>query len=60
MILEVRDDGRGFDAGLVRRSPRGLGLLMMEYTAAKAGLDLTIESAAERGATITIVGPRRK
>ena len=57
--LQVRDDGAGFDAGLERRSPRGLGLLMMEYWAAKAGLGLTVVGDGGKGSTVTVVSQRR-
>ena len=58
--LVVRDDGEGFDAALERSSPRGLGLPMMEFCAAKAGLELTIGGVGTKSATITAVAPRGK
>lgn len=43
--LEVRDDGVGFDAALV---PRGLGVALMEFVAARAGLSFRIFRLRER------------
>jgi signal transduction histidine kinase len=58
--LEIRDYGRGFDADLERRSGRGLGLLMIECYAARAGLDLTIGPAGSGGSRVTAVAPKVK
>ena len=51
-VLEVRDNGRGFDPDDVQGSHRGLGLLSMEHYAAQAGLSLSIISARDVGTTI--------
>ncbi len=51
-VLEVRDNGRGFDPGDLAGGCRGLGLLSMEHYAAQAGLDLTITSAPSSGTTV--------
>jgi signal transduction histidine kinase len=51
-ILEVRDNGRGFDPGDIQGSHRGLGLLSMEHYAAQAGMTLAIISAREIGTTV--------
>jgi signal transduction histidine kinase len=48
-ILEVRDNGRGFDPGDLAGGCRGLGLLSMEHYAAQAGLDLSITSNKSMG-----------
>jgi signal transduction histidine kinase len=48
-VLEVRDDGRGFDPEDILSGRRGLGLLTMEHFAAQAGLELTIASNRESG-----------
>jgi len=58
VVLRVRDDGCGFDYDNARMSPRGLGLLMMEYCAGKAGLRLTVSGNEERGVTITAILPK--
>jgi signal transduction histidine kinase len=51
-VLEVRDNGRGFDPDNIEGSHRGLGLLSMEHYAAQAGLELSIVSARDVGTTI--------
>jgi signal transduction histidine kinase len=55
-ILEVKDNGRGFDPADVLGVRRGLGLLSMEHYAAQAGFELTITSNREGG---TLVRARR-
>lgn len=56
-VLEVRDNGRGFDPGDLVSGRRGLGLLSMEHYAAQAGLELTITSARETGTTVRAATP---
>ena len=51
-VLEVRDNGRGFDPAEILGASRGLGLLSMEHYAAQAGLDLSITSNRETGTTV--------
>jgi signal transduction histidine kinase len=51
-ILEVRDNGRGFDPGDLAGGHRGLGLLSMEHYAAQAGLDLSITSNRNTGTSV--------
>jgi signal transduction histidine kinase len=51
-VLEVRDNGRGFDPGDVLGTRRGLGLLSMEHYAAQAGLQLTITSNGNTGTLV--------
>ena len=58
VALRVRDDGCGFDYDSMRRSAHGLGLLMMEYCAGKAGLELTVSGSEDRGATVTAFLPK--
>ena len=48
-VLEVRDNGKGFDPADLRKGRRGLGLLSMEHYAAQAGMDLSIKSNREMG-----------
>jgi PAS domain S-box-containing protein len=50
--LEVRDNGRGFDAADLAAGRRGLGLLSMEHYAAQAGLSLSIVSGRDSGTTV--------
>jgi|SRR4051794_1600645 two-component system NarL family sensor kinase len=54
-VLEVRDNGRGFDPADLVSGRRGLGLLSMEHYAAQAGLELTIASTRESGTTVRAV-----
>jgi len=56
-ILEVRDNGRGFDTGDILGGRRGLGLLSMEHYAAQAGLQLAIESDHETGTVVRAALP---
>ncbi len=51
-VLEVRDNGRGFDPGNVAGGCRGLGLLSMEHYAAQAGLFLSISSTRTTGTSV--------
>lgn len=51
-ILEVRDNGRGFDPGDLAGGYRGLGLLSMEHYAAQAGLDFSITSDRSTGTSV--------
>jgi signal transduction histidine kinase len=55
-ILEVRDNGRGFDPGDTVATHRGLGLLSMEHYAAQAGLQLTITSHPHHGTLVRAAG----
>jgi two-component system NarL family sensor kinase len=56
-ILEIRDNGHGFDPGDIVSGRRGLGLLSMEHYAAEAGLELSIASAVESGTTVRAATP---
>jgi signal transduction histidine kinase len=52
IVLEVRDNGRGFDPDDILGGHRGLGLLSMEHYAAQAGLELSIVSTRGTGTLI--------
>jgi len=56
-ILEVKDDGRGFDPDDILGVRRGLGLLSMEHFAAQAGLRLTITSSLASGTLVRAALP---
>jgi len=58
LVLRVRDDGRGFDAG--KSFPGHLGLLSMRERAASVGGVIAISSAPGKGTEITIRVPRPK
>jgi signal transduction histidine kinase len=51
-VLEVRDNGKGFDPGDDFKTGRGLGLLSMEYYAAQVGFELSISSNGTAGTTV--------
>jgi signal transduction histidine kinase len=51
-VLEVRDNGRGFDPDDILGGNRGLGLLSMEHYAAQAGLELSIVSTRDIGTMV--------
>jgi signal transduction histidine kinase len=53
--LQVRDNGVGFNYERERRMPRGLGLLMMDHWARKAGLDLSFPAPAGGGSIVSVV-----
>jgi signal transduction histidine kinase len=55
--VEVRDNGRGFDAGDIQGGHRGLGLLSMEHYAVQGGLELSIVSNRQTGTTVRAVAP---
>jgi signal transduction histidine kinase len=56
LVLRVRDDGRGFDAG--KSFPGHLGLRSMRERAASVGGVLLISSAPGQGTEVTIRVPR--
>jgi signal transduction histidine kinase len=56
-VLEVHDNGRGFDPADLVSGKRGLGLLSMEHYAAQAGLELAIKSTRETGTTVRAATP---
>jgi len=59
VILDIRDDGRGFDPAMVadRRDGTGLGLRGMRARLAAAGGTLTVESAPGEGTTLVVELP---
>jgi two-component system vancomycin resistance sensor histidine kinase VraS/NarL family two-component system sensor histidine kinase LiaS len=55
VVLEIRDEGAGFDVDQARSSSPGLGLILMEYQALRAGLDLSVTSAPGKGTIVKAV-----
>ena len=53
--LQVRDNGVGFDYERERCVPRGLGLLMMDHCARRAGLGLNIQGHEGGGSMVSAV-----
>ncbi|QJY49973.1 GAF domain-containing sensor histidine kinase [Pseudonocardia broussonetiae] len=55
LVLEVVDDGRGFDPA---RSARGIGLTSMRERAERLGGELTIDATPGAGSSVRVVVPR--
>src|SRR5204863_1111905 len=55
VVLEIRDDGQGFDPAVVR--PGHFGLESMRSRAAEIGARLTIVSAPGRGTAVRVEAP---
>ena len=51
-VLEIRDEGSGFDVAQARQNSEGLGLLLMEHHAARTGLELSVSSAPGTGTIV--------
>jgi len=58
--LEVRDDGCGFSLADGAARGRGLGLLIMQHYANRAGIDLHIESTAGKGTLVRALCPDKQ
>ena len=56
LVLEIRDDGVGFDPGQ-RRSRPGMGLVSMEERADLLGGMLTVDAVPSRGTRLTVMLP---
>jgi signal transduction histidine kinase len=56
-VLEVADHGKGFDVRSVKDHVSGLGLLLMEYHASQAKIDLTVTSAPGEGTIVRALYP---
>jgi signal transduction histidine kinase len=57
VVLEVSDDGAGFDLETTRLDPPGLGLLLMDCHAARGGLELSVRTAPGNGTIVRAVFP---
>jgi two-component system, NarL family, sensor histidine kinase UhpB len=55
VVLEIRDEGPGFDVDQARASCQGVGLLVMEYQAFRAGLDLSLASTPGKGTIVKAI-----
>jgi signal transduction histidine kinase len=63
LVIEIEDDGRGFDPAQVSVSgetARGLGLLGMRERVELVGGRLTVDAAPGRGADVTVRVPLPK
>jgi signal transduction histidine kinase len=56
VLLEIRAFGRGFDRAV---QPPGIGLLLMEQSAQRTGLELTLDSRPGIGTIISVFAPQR-
>lgn len=56
-VLEVRDDGRGFDVGAASRGRNGFGLQFMRERAAVVGARLEIRSSPGTGTLVRLAIP---
>lgn len=60
LVLEIRDDGKGFDVAAARRRARqggSVGLLGMEEWVRLTGGSMSLHSGSGRGTTVTITVP---
>jgi signal transduction histidine kinase len=57
IVLEIRDRGVGFDVAAVRTNPVGVGIPLMIHSAARANLELNIESSPGNGTIVRILSP---
>jgi signal transduction histidine kinase len=60
VILEVRDDGRGFSPEDANVQTPGLGLLMIEHYAAQVPIDVSLRSRPGKGTTVRVIYPAQK
>jgi nitrate/nitrite-specific signal transduction histidine kinase len=58
VLLEIADDGCGFDAGAGR--PDSFGLAIMRERASQIGAELQVDSAPGAGTRITAIATGRK
>jgi signal transduction histidine kinase len=58
LVLEVTDDGRGFDVPATLRGSRRLGLASMRERAASIGAELDLTSALGGGTTVRLAVPQ--
>jgi len=56
-VLEIRDQGVGFSAARMKDSAPGLGLLLMDYYASQASLDLEVITAPGEGTMVRVTHP---
>ena len=54
-VLEIRDKGIGFSVDLFKDHVSGLGLLLMQYYAAEANLQLSISSTPGKGTIVKVI-----
>jgi two-component system, NarL family, sensor kinase len=52
VMIEVRDNGKGFSLVEAKINPKGLGLLLIEHYAAQAPIEVDIKSSPEKGTVV--------
>ena len=52
VMIEVRDNGKGFSLFDAKINPKGLGLLLIEHYAAQAPIEVDIKSAPGKGTVV--------
>lgn len=52
VMIEIRDNGKGFSPLEVKINPKGLGLLLIEHYAAQTPMEVDIKSASGKGTVI--------
>ena len=52
VMIEVRDNGKGFSLSEAKINPKGLGLLLIEHYAAQAPIEVDIKSSAGKGTVV--------
>jgi signal transduction histidine kinase len=57
VVLRIRDDGPGFNAAALPRTPRGIGLTTMRERAHEIGAELDLRSQPGAGTTVTVTVP---
>ena len=55
ILLEIRDKGKGFDLAAERSDPSGLGLMLMEHSAGRAGLAFSVQSRPGAGTIVSVL-----
>jgi signal transduction histidine kinase len=59
-VLEIKDNGSGFDFPATREQGAGVGLILMEHYARRAGLRFTVTSSAGKGTIVKVLNPVRQ
>ena len=55
LMIEVRDNGKGFSLFEAKINPKGLGLLLIEHYAAQAPIEVDIKSSLGKGTVVRSV-----
>jgi len=55
VVLEVRDNGTGFDVSSARAEHRGLGMTLMAHYASEAGIEYSLGSTLGKGTSVRAV-----